>query len=65
MHGCVHGNLRPVQQTETVPACMSCRLRGEEYYAVVDEFVTAVMSRWPGAVLQFEVRPGLSLNVPA
>ncbi|GBF98314.1 malic enzyme [Raphidocelis subcapitata] len=30
------------------------RLRGDAYYAVVDEFVRAVTSRWPQAVLQFE-----------
>lgn len=30
------------------------RLRGDEYYEVVDEFVRAVMGRWPKAVLQFE-----------
>jgi hypothetical protein len=28
------------------------RLRGDAYYEVVDEFVAAVMSRWPKAVLQ-------------
>lgn len=30
------------------------RLRGEEYYELVDEFVHAVMRRWPEAVLQWE-----------
>lgn len=30
------------------------RLKGDEYYAVIDEFVTAVMGRWPNAILQFE-----------
>jgi len=30
------------------------RLSGEDYYALVDEFVSAVMNRWPRAVLQFE-----------
>ncbi|GAB4815889.1 hypothetical protein N2152v2_002935, partial [Parachlorella kessleri] len=30
------------------------RLRGDAYYEVIDEFVTAVMGRWPKAVLQFE-----------
>lgn len=30
------------------------RLRGDAYYEVIDEFVTAVMGRWPNAVLQFE-----------
>lgn len=28
------------------------RLRGDAYYEVVDEFVAAVMGRWPKAVLQ-------------
>ena len=30
------------------------RLTGDDYYQVVDEFVAAVMGRWPNAVLQFE-----------
>ena len=30
------------------------RLRGEEYYELVDEFVDAVKRRWPRAVLQWE-----------
>ncbi len=30
------------------------RLRGDEYYELVDEFVTAVMRRWPQALLQWE-----------
>ncbi|KAF4677703.1 Malic enzyme [Perkinsus chesapeaki] len=30
------------------------RITGEEYYAVVDEFVDAVRSRWPGVLIQFE-----------
>ncbi|PSC74934.1 malic enzyme [Micractinium conductrix] len=30
------------------------RLRGDAYYEIVDEFVQAVMGRWPRAVLQFE-----------
>lgn len=30
------------------------RLTGNDYYAVMDEFVEAVMGRWPDAVLQFE-----------
>ncbi|KAF5838419.1 hypothetical protein DUNSADRAFT_2887 [Dunaliella salina] len=30
------------------------RITGKEYYDIMDEFVTAVMSRWPKAVLQFE-----------
>jgi hypothetical protein len=33
------------------------RLRGDAYYEVVDEFVAAVMSRWPKAVLQVGGRP--------
>ena len=28
------------------------RLRGDAYYEIVDEFVQAVMGRWPRAVLQ-------------
>ncbi|GIL86672.1 hypothetical protein Vretifemale_14929 [Volvox reticuliferus] len=32
----------------------SSRLTGPDYYRVMDEFVAAVMSRWPRAVLQFE-----------
>jgi len=28
------------------------RLRGDAYYEIVDEFVQAVMGRWPHAVLQ-------------
>jgi hypothetical protein len=28
------------------------RLRGDAYYEVIDEFVQAVMGRWPRAVLQ-------------
>lgn len=32
----------------------SPRLTGDAFYKVVDEFVRAVMSRWPKAVLQFE-----------
>ena len=28
------------------------RLRGDAYYEIVDEFVQAVMGRWPNAVLQ-------------
>ncbi len=31
-----------------------CANTGREYVEIVDEFVTAVMSRWPNAVLQFE-----------
>jgi malate dehydrogenase (oxaloacetate-decarboxylating)(NADP+) len=30
------------------------RLRGEEYYSAVHEFVKAVRHRWPNALLQFE-----------
>ena len=30
------------------------RLRGDEYYELVDEFVAAVKRRWPEAVLQWE-----------
>ncbi|KAI8086924.1 uncharacterized protein B0P05DRAFT_465638 [Gilbertella persicaria] len=30
------------------------RLDGEEYYSFVDEWVTAVQSRWPNALIQFE-----------
>lgn len=30
------------------------RVEGQEYYDIVDEFVRAVMARWPDAVLQFE-----------
>ncbi|KAF4734497.1 Malic enzyme [Perkinsus olseni] len=30
------------------------RIDGEEYYAVVDEFVDAVRSRWPNVLIQFE-----------
>lgn len=30
------------------------RIKGEEYLKIMDEFVSAVMSRWPHAVLQFE-----------
>ncbi|KAI8876367.1 malic-domain-containing protein [Backusella circina FSU 941] len=30
------------------------RLDGEEYYSFVDEWVTAVKSRWPNALIQFE-----------
>jgi len=30
------------------------RLRGEDYYSLVDEFVDAVKRRWPHAVLQWE-----------
>lgn len=30
------------------------RVTGDEYYAIVDEFVRAVTRRWPQAVLQFE-----------
>lgn len=30
------------------------RLRGDEYYELVDEFVEAVIRRWPNALLQWE-----------
>ena len=30
------------------------RLQGEEYYAMVDEFMQAVFNRWPDVVVQFE-----------
>ncbi|ORX47454.1 hypothetical protein DM01DRAFT_1327009 [Hesseltinella vesiculosa] len=30
------------------------RIEGEEYYSFVDEWVTAVKSRWPNALIQFE-----------
>ena len=30
------------------------RLRGDAYYAVVDEFIQAVKNRWPNALVQFE-----------
>lgn len=30
------------------------RTQGEAYYEILDEFVTAVMNRWPRAILQFE-----------
>lgn len=30
------------------------RLRGDEYYELVDEFVDAVVRRWPNALLQWE-----------
>ena len=30
------------------------RVRGEEYYAFLESFVTAVMKRWPNVLLQFE-----------
>ncbi|KAK9828988.1 hypothetical protein WJX72_003247 [[Myrmecia] bisecta] len=30
------------------------RLKGPEYFEIVDEFVAAVMGRWPKCVLQFE-----------
>ena len=29
-------------------------MTGDTYYEVIDEFVKAVMGRWPNAVLQFE-----------
>lgn len=30
------------------------RIKGEEYYRFVDEFIQAVKRRWPGVILQFE-----------
>ncbi|KAI9487563.1 MAG: hypothetical protein EXX96DRAFT_474784 [Benjaminiella poitrasii] len=30
------------------------RLDGEEYYSFVDEWITAIQSRWPNALIQFE-----------
>lgn len=30
------------------------RLQGDEYYAVVDEFISAVRTRWPHVLVQFE-----------
>eukprot|EP00891_Asterochloris_glomerata_P006016 jgi/Astpho2/6016/Aster-03973 len=30
------------------------RLEGDEYYQIVDEFMSAVSARWPHAVIQFE-----------
>lgn len=30
------------------------RIKGDDYYDIVDEFVRAVSSRWPRAILQFE-----------
>ena len=30
------------------------RLEGEEYYALIDEFMAAVKLRWPTALVQFE-----------
>ncbi|KAJ9524899.1 hypothetical protein QJQ45_002962 [Haematococcus lacustris] len=36
------------------PGLRMPRLRGQAYYDVLDEFVVAVMTRWPNAVLQFE-----------
>lgn len=30
------------------------RTKGKEYFEIMDEFVSAVMARWPNAVLQFE-----------
>lgn len=40
----------PASPARTLPR----RLKGREYIAVIDEFVKAVMGRWPNAVLQFE-----------
>ena len=30
------------------------RISGDEYYAIVDEFISAVRTRWPNVLLQFE-----------
>lgn len=30
------------------------RLKGNDYFAMVDEFVSAVLTRWPNAVIQWE-----------
>ncbi|KAF7727648.1 hypothetical protein EC973_007306 [Apophysomyces ossiformis] len=30
------------------------RLEGEEYYSLVDEWITATVSRWPNVLIQFE-----------
>ncbi|KAI9321268.1 hypothetical protein BX666DRAFT_1900312 [Dichotomocladium elegans] len=30
------------------------RIEGEEYYSFVDEWVTAILSRWPNVLIQFE-----------
>ena len=30
------------------------RLEGEEYFALIDEFMAAVKLRWPRALVQFE-----------
>ena len=30
------------------------RMEGEEYYALIDEFMAAVKLRWPRALVQFE-----------
>ena len=33
---------------------MQPRLRGKEYFAIVDEFMTAVRNRYPDVLIQFE-----------
>nr|KJB30757.1 hypothetical protein B456_005G158700 [Gossypium raimondii] len=30
------------------------RLEGEEYLSIIDEFIEAVLTRWPKAIVQFE-----------
>ena len=30
------------------------RMEGEEYYALIDEFMAAIKLRWPTALIQFE-----------
>lgn len=34
--------------------CNVPRLQGEEYFDMLDEFMSAVYARWPGVVVQFE-----------
>jgi len=45
----VHFRLDPLYQGRREP-----RVRGEEYYSFIEEFVQAVMHRFPNALLQFE-----------
>ncbi|KAB1995828.1 hypothetical protein ES319_D13G188000v1 [Gossypium barbadense] len=30
------------------------RIEGEEYLSIIDEFIEAVLTRWPKAIVQFE-----------
>lgn len=30
------------------------RIEGKEYYAIIDEFISAVRTRWPSVLVQFE-----------